>query len=76
MKQDPDWRSFNTNHGMGHRMFTDNQNAEVTECIRNDFIKLHYLFANDDFVDFIIECSLQHNRDTEEIEPEFRYSDG
>ena len=58
LTRDPDWRPWKTHHGIGHRIFTDIEEAAIKEYITNCFLKPGYIFTNEDFVDIALNAYL------------------
>ena len=52
IRRDPLWRPYNgsINHGMRHRIFTDDEEQSIADFIRINIISNHYHFTDRNFI--------------------------
>lgn len=58
LKCNPCWRPWNNEHGAGHRVFTDLEEASIKDYIVDCFLKPGYVFTNEDFVEIAMNAYL------------------
>ena len=54
LKKDPDWTPWNNHYGEHFRIFTDEQEDELMQLARENWLDTHKLFTNDDFRDLAL----------------------
>ena len=66
---DNNWRPWKNNHGNGHRIFTDQEEAAIKSYIFSNFVDQGYYFNDGDFADVIYQAYLEKYMQSEEIVP-------
>ena len=72
-----DWRPWNNNHGLGHRIFTNDEEIAIKEFIVSNFLSQGYYFTDEDFVDIASQAYLEKNHQNNQmIQKDFLISRG